>query len=127
MTKYDINYELIGERIKELRKGKKVSQMELAEKADLAVQHISNIETNTRKASLAALISIANALGVGMDDILVGNLTYEEKMYHSDADVLLKDCSLYERRVISRVMAATKEALRASEGINGDPRKKIFE
>lgn len=127
MAKNDVNYKLIGQRIKELRKEKSVSQMELAEKADLAVQYISNVETCTRKASLAALVSIANALNVGMDDLLIGNLTYEKRMYKNDVDVILKDCSLYEKRVISRVMSATKESLRLSEGLNGDPRKKIFE
>lgn len=127
MTKNDVNYNLIGQRIKELRKEKNLSQMELAEKADLAVQYISNVETATRKASLAALVSIANALNVGMDDLLIGILTYDERMYKDDVNVILNDCSLYEKRVISRVMSATKESLRLSEGLNGAPRNKIFE
>lgn len=126
MTKNDVNYNLIGQRIKELRKEKNLSQMELAEKADLAVQYISNVETATRKASLAALVSIANAMNVGMDDLLIGILIYDKRMYKDDADVILDDCSLYEKRVISRVMSATKESLRLSAGLNGAPRNKIF-
>lgn len=127
MLKDNVNYELIADRIKEVRKLKKISQLKLADKAELTVQHISNIETCKKGVSLESLIAIANALEVGTDDLLAGNLIYDEYAYNVDAELLWADCTLYERRVVTKIMTAAKDALRSSEGINGDPRNTIFD
>ncbi|SNU04566.1 DNA-binding transcriptional regulator, XRE-family HTH domain [Lachnospiraceae bacterium] len=126
MLKDNVNYELIADRIREMRKLKKISQLKLAEKAELTVQHISNIETCKKGVSLESLIAIANALEVGTDDLLAGNLVYDEDTFNLDIELLWSDCTLYERRVLTKILTAAKDALRSSEGINGDPRNKIF-
>lgn len=126
MTKDEVNYKLIAERIKEFRKAKKISQMKLADLTDLAVQHISNIETGRKKPSLAVIIIIANALEVTADDLLAGNIIYAKGQYNKDVELLLEDCTPYEKRVVTKIMTASKEALRLSEGLDGDPRTYIF-
>ena len=64
----DVDYVLIGKRIKETRKKMHASQAELAEMTGLSVPYISNIETAYKKASLSSLISIANAAGISVDE-----------------------------------------------------------
>ena len=55
----EINYALIGKRIRETRKQRGLSAEELAEIADLSTVYISYIENAKRKPSLESLIKIS--------------------------------------------------------------------
>ena len=65
-----INYQIIGKRIREIRKREKISQEKLAERSELSTQYISQIETAARRASLTSLVNIAGALNVGIEELL---------------------------------------------------------
>lgn len=54
----------IGERIRELRKQNKLTQVELAKKSNISRSYLADIEKNRYNASLETLKSIANSLGV---------------------------------------------------------------
>ncbi len=76
----ELDFALIGQRIKEVRSSKKLTQEYLAEKTGVNVSHISNIETNKVKVSLTLLVGICNALDVTMDYLL-------QNEYHNPASV----------------------------------------
>lgn len=61
--------ELLGARIKELRKREGVTQEQLAEKVDLATRYISLIEVGRSTPSLETVENIAAALGVEVKDL----------------------------------------------------------
>lgn len=65
-----IDYEKLGMRIKEIRTSKNLTQDNLAQMIDCNVSHISNIENAHTKASLIALLAIANALDTTIDYLL---------------------------------------------------------
>lgn len=79
--------EEIGERIKELRKSKKVSQKELAQKTGLSIGSIQGYEQGRYNPKLEAIVKIAGALGVDLkvfyDDLLKENI--ELKRYENIA------------------------------------------
>ena len=77
----EINYALIGKRIRETRKQRGLSAEELAEIADLSTVYISYIENAKRKPSLESLIKISNALEITIDELLYGNLLYNPDVY----------------------------------------------
>lgn len=79
-----IDFSYIGQRIKEARYEKKLTQDWLAEKTGVNVSHISNIETNKVKVSLTLLIHICNALDVTVDFIL-------GKEYHNACTAIEKE------------------------------------
>src|SRR6187401_3147294 len=56
---YDIVYQLVGERIRELRERNEDSQFELAKKINISRSSISNIESGRQPPSLALLYDIA--------------------------------------------------------------------
>lgn len=58
--------ELIGNRIKELRKKKGLSQEQLSEKAEITPNYLSRVERGTENPTLNMLIRLANALEVEM-------------------------------------------------------------
>ena len=66
----DINYVLIGKRIREIRNQMNLSQAALAEMSGLSTRYISHIETARKKASLSSLVNIANAVGISIDELL---------------------------------------------------------
>ena len=66
----NLDFALIGARIREVRLDRHFTQEYLANATDVNVSHISNIETNKVKVSLALLVSICNALNVTVDYIL---------------------------------------------------------
>lgn len=73
----EINYALIGKRIRETRKQRGLSAEELAEIADLSTVYISYIENAKRKPSLESLIKISNALEITIDELLLMNYSME--------------------------------------------------
>ena len=80
----ELNFSIIGHRIKEIRTDKKLTQEYLAETTGVNVSHISNIETNKVKVSLTLLVGICNALDVTMDYLL-------ENEYHTPTSVTEKE------------------------------------
>ena len=57
-------------------------------------------------------IRIANILGVTVDELLNGNQMYNPTEYQTDMDLLLADCSNYEKRIIYEVAKALNIILR---------------
>lgn len=107
-----IHYPRIAEKIRKIRTVKKLTQADLAEMTGFAVSHISHLETGRKKVSLEALIRIANALGVTVDQLLEGNQTWDYKVYQAELYSLLADCSPYERAMILACAKDIKQQLR---------------
>ncbi len=59
---------LFGMRMKELRKNRRLSQEELAEKADISSKYLSRVEMGQHFPSLDVLIKLANVLNVELKD-----------------------------------------------------------
>lgn len=60
--------ELLGSRVKELRKIRKLSQEELSEKVDIDPKHLSRIEVGRGFPSLDTLEKLADALNIELKD-----------------------------------------------------------
>jgi transcriptional regulator with XRE-family HTH domain len=60
----------LGQNIKKIRMRKKMSQGDIARFLGLDRGYISNIENGKKNPTLATLHKIANALGVGVDNLL---------------------------------------------------------
>ena len=71
-SKRDIEYKMIGLNIAYYRKLKGLSQIQLAEKANISRTHISNIEAPNlpTSVSLETLMDIADALEVPVKELL---------------------------------------------------------
>jgi transcriptional regulator with XRE-family HTH domain len=67
----EINYFMIGERIRQYREKKGLSQEDLADIINATERHLRNIEAGRKGPSVSLLISLANALDVSSDDLLL--------------------------------------------------------
>lgn len=80
----ELDFSVIGQRIKEVRGERNLTQEYIANMTGVNVSHISNIETNKVKVSLTLLVGICNALDCTLDYIL-------QNEYHNPASVIEKE------------------------------------
>lgn len=111
-----IDYDAIGLRIKIARLKAKKTQEALASETGLSPTHISNIETGNTKLSLPAIIAIANALTVSVDELLCDNVVHSVHVFQKEAQELLSGCSPSETRILLDVLRSTKRALEKEKG-----------
>lgn len=110
--KSDIDYSIIGAKIRELRKAKGLTQERLGELSGIEPSNISHIERGVAKLSLPTFISIANVLGATLDEIVYGNLQKNSHVSVEPIDKLLSDCTDEEIIAIAEMIKATKKILR---------------
>ena len=114
----ELDYKAIGKRIKIARIKADMTQEMLAEKIELSPTHLSNIETGTTRVSLTTIVSIANGLGITVDDILCDNVIKVRVQIENDIAEILDDCDEYEIRMIKDMAVALKETLRKDKKLH---------
>jgi Predicted transcriptional regulators len=107
-----LNYRTIGQKIMTLRKKKRLSQLTFSELIGKSPTYISYIETGKKSMSLDTFVQIANALGVPADILLAEQLTGSIMPTSQEITMLLKDCSDFERLIITNTVKSIKATLR---------------
>ena len=79
----------IGNKIKELRVAKNLTQEELADRAELSKGFISQLERNLTSPSIATLIDILQCLGTDLNDFFSDKP--EEQIVFHEEDFFVKD------------------------------------
>lgn len=108
----ELDYKAIGKRIKIARIKANLTQERLAEMVEISPTHMSNIETGTTRVSLTAIVSLANALSVTVDDLLCDSVVKSKVQFEKDIAGILADCDEYEIRMVKDMAQALKETLR---------------
>lgn len=108
----ELDYKAIGKRIKIARIKADMTQERLAEAVELSPTHLSNIETGTTRVSLNAIVTLANALSVTVDDLLCDSVIQSKPQFEQDIAAILEDCDEYEIRMVKDMAQALKETLR---------------
>lgn len=108
----DLDYKAIGKRIKIARIKADMTQERLAEAVGLSPTHLSNFETGTTRVSLNAIVSLANALSVTVDDLLCDSVIQSKPQFEQDIAAILEDCDEYEIRMVKDMAQALKDTLR---------------
>ena len=108
----ELDYKAIGKRIKIARIKADLTQERLAEMVEISPTHMSNIETGTTRVSLTAIVSLANALSVTVDDLLCDSVVKSKVQFEKDIAGSIADCDEYEIRMVKDMAQALKETLR---------------
>lgn len=108
----NLDYQQIGQRIKEKRKNCNISQQEMANHLNFSYQHISNIERGMTGISLELLVQISNLLQVSVDYLLQDNLTQpyrgEDFLLITNVESYLKQQQL-ELFELQKIICKTKQ------------------
>ena len=105
----EINFAKVGKRIQLIRKGRGISQEQLADIIGVSKGHVSHVETGSKNPSAEMLINIADALGVSVDSLLSDlDLTRQED---SSSNELLIDCTPVQQDILTRLTVFMKTLL----------------
>ena len=96
--------ELLGARIKELRKGRKLSQEELAELVGIEPRHMSRIEVGKSYPSLDRLERIAKALDVDLRDFFDFTHLEARPVNVDQINDILKEMTDDDLKKVSRIL-----------------------
>lgn len=77
-----------------------MSQAELASKAQLSTQHISNVENAKSKIGLEKLVDIANILDCSLDELVCGSLNAGRTVYHNEIQEMIEGFTDTELRTL---------------------------
>jgi transcriptional regulator with XRE-family HTH domain len=98
--------ELLGARIKELRKARELSQSELSQRVNVDPKHLSRIEVGSSFPSLATLEKIAQGLSVEMGDLFEFVHLKGAKEVREKINGLLKEADEDTLRTVLKVIRA---------------------
>lgn len=105
----ELNWKLLGRRIREVRIGKNLTQEALAEKVGVSSVYISHIEVGTSKSSLETLVKICNALETTPDYLLMNSLYSSKNQLSDKIGSQLKNCTSKDIEFISDIIKVVIE------------------
>lgn len=106
-----MDYAAIGQRVRRIRKARKMTQEKLAEYANISTVYISHIETGSAKPSLPVVVAIADALDVRVDSLLYDEPRSGVSIAVDEIAALLEDCDAKQTAFIADLVRAAKHAL----------------
>jgi transcriptional regulator with XRE-family HTH domain len=108
----------VGENIKMYRKKAKLTQSELAQRANMSRSYLADVERDRYNPSVDTLKSIASAL-----DVPVSALIGEDDYKKSDQDSKLPELTEKDERDIAKDLQRIMDNLESSEGLmyDGEP------
>lgn len=95
-----LDYNIIGERLKQARKAKNLTQENLAEKLDVSIAYLSRIERGDALLNLKRLSQICEILDVSEGEILNGTSLKSSSYLSQDFSDLIKNCPPEKLRLI---------------------------
>ncbi|ALV02217.1 helix-turn-helix transcriptional regulator [Bacillus siamensis] len=104
----------VGQRIKAIRKERKLTQVQLAEKANLSRSYLADIERDRYNPSLSTVEAVAGALGVQVSAIVGEETLLKEEQPEYNAK---------EEKDIAKRMEEIRKDLEKSDGLSfsGEP------
>lgn len=109
-----MNYESIGNEIKNSRINAGFTQEQLAEKLNISAVHLSNIERGKTKMSIDVIVNIAKILQTPLDVLLYGETDLPEckTVVNNKINEVLEDCSPCEIIALYDILKAAKNTVR---------------
>ena len=112
-----IDYASIGQKVKQIRLGKGVTQEQLAEAVGVGVTHISHLETGSGTVSLKVFLAIVNYLECSADEILCKEITTARPIVNSWLTELVADCDQTEVKITADTVTTLKQTLRKNKPV----------
>ncbi len=95
-----IDYKLIGGRIKAERKKRGLTQDALAERLDVSVGYVSQVERGITKISLDLLGEISTVFGCDIASLITESVTTSEKYLYDDISLKLVRLGGKKRKIL---------------------------
>lgn len=101
-----VNYKEIGKRIRQKRKEKKLTQEALAEKLDITVGYVSQMERGVTKISLERLAEIGAVLDTELSSFLNGTVQKQNSYLQTELSEKIEKLGQKDRQLLSEILDA---------------------
>jgi transcriptional regulator with XRE-family HTH domain len=101
--------ELLGRRIRGLRKKRRLSIEKLAEKAGVSARFLGDIERGRENPSISSLIKLASALSVKMSELMKFEEELEGKALRKEMHDMIDRCDDEDVRFLLKVAVTLKD------------------
>ncbi len=116
MGTFDVDrLKAIGERIRQVREEKGMTQADLSEKSGLSLPRISVIELGRTEMKLSSFIRIAEALQTSADSLLRLDTDQIRKENAEEFSSILDSCNPQESEAIIRIVREIQAALQKAK------------
>ena len=109
-----LDYNLIGQRIRQRRIEKKLTQENVAEYLDISVSYVSRVERAAVKISLETLVRIAVYLDVSPAFLIDGTVTVSEGYLQSELAEVVSGFSAEQISLLLDIAQAIKERIKTT-------------
>ena len=96
----DIDYSILGERIRNERKKQGLTQEDLAFKIDMSSVYLSRVERGTTKINLNRLAQISTVLDIPLETLITGTCFKSEKYLDDELYNIIIQCSPIKQKLI---------------------------
>ncbi len=106
----DIDYKIIGQRIREERKKRGWSQERLSEEIDVTTVYISRVERGSSQINLKRLAQISRVLGTSIEYLIGGTVTKAPNYLDKELYETLINCTPAKQRLIYNIAQIVSNA-----------------
>ncbi len=110
-----IDYADIGQRIKQKRIEKGLTQEKLSELIGVGPSHMSHIEGGTTVPSFEVFIKLLNVLDCSGDELLCREVKAAKPFRDNWLTALMEDCDTTEAKILSDTLVSLKATLRKNK------------
>lgn len=96
----NIDYEIVGKRIKEARLKKGLTQEGLSEIIDVSIAYLSRIERGNSQINLKRLVEICEILDMSLSEVLVGVVPSRKEYLNLELYQVLLKCTPAKQKLI---------------------------
>ncbi|MBQ7885457.1 MAG: helix-turn-helix transcriptional regulator [Clostridia bacterium] len=115
-----VSAEILGNRLKQVRKKKNYTQEYVAEMIDLSVEHLSRIENGKKNIYLHKLALWCDVLDVPIEEILTGAVTPANPAHNRQFGEIAQGCSVETVSAMLSVCRAIAEVEKRAKAQNAD-------
>lgn len=108
----------VGNRIREARKNKKLSQAELSELLNISPSHMSDIENGKTNIGLDIFMNLTEILTVSADWLLRTDIPQVNTILNQELNDILSDCTPSEIQTILKIVTEIKNAIHKAKNCN---------
>lgn len=98
----ELDVNMVGKRIREIREYQHLTREQLAEQADISVQFLADIEVGRKSMSINTLFKLSNALHVSNDYLILG--TDNSSLTNKNLSALLDSLSNKELEIAEKIV-----------------------
>lgn len=112
-----VDYTDIGQRIRQKRIKKGLTQEQLSELVGIGASHMSHLEGGKTVPSMEVFIAICNALECSADELLCREIRKAQPILQNWLTDLTADCDFTETKILTDILVSAKMTLRKNKTI----------